>query len=218
VLTRLVTLSKEADFAVFILAPDDRVEIRERTFATARDNIIFEAGLFMGTLGPERVFLLIPQSYEQLRTPSDFGGLTYITYRDEAGARLSDPTANLETVLTVPCARISEAAKRLGPRNPRYVAPPEQVPIYPRPDRPAEEWFEAFRKAIENPGRPFVPPVLYGCPGFAQFWWDLENSVPYEEQRESFTSRIRGALTVALAGQSKSEAVTIVDLGVGTLT
>ena len=54
----LVKASKEFDLGIMILAPDDQVNKRGQTSAAVRDNVLFEAGLFMGSLGPERVVLL----------------------------------------------------------------------------------------------------------------------------------------------------------------
>lgn len=54
------------DFAVFVFSPDDVVKIRGQIFYTARDNTLFELGLFWGKLERRRVFYLIPdKSLEQ---------------------------------------------------------------------------------------------------------------------------------------------------------
>ena len=39
------------DFAVMILSPDDMTESRDQSYASPRDNVLFELGLFMGRLG-----------------------------------------------------------------------------------------------------------------------------------------------------------------------
>jgi predicted nucleotide-binding protein len=54
----LVEASKVADVAIMIMAPDDQVTKRDVTYKGARDNVLFEAGLFMGKLAPERLILL----------------------------------------------------------------------------------------------------------------------------------------------------------------
>ena len=79
----------ENDFAVLVLSPDDVADIRGTTFAVARDNVLFEAGLFMGMHGKKRVFLVTPQSTPSFHIPSDLLGITTATY-DPAHA-LKDP-------------------------------------------------------------------------------------------------------------------------------
>ncbi len=47
-----------SDFAVLVLTPDDRLVTRGTHYPAPRDNVIFELGLFMGSAGRERTFLL----------------------------------------------------------------------------------------------------------------------------------------------------------------
>lgn len=69
-----------SDFALFILAPDDKLYKRNQDTFTTRDNVIFELGMFIGALGIRKAnFVLV--TYEQngvtLRPelPSDLDGL-----------------------------------------------------------------------------------------------------------------------------------------------
>ena len=64
------------DFALFIICPDDQLHLsgKEPTLWTARDNVIFEAGLFLGSIGNERVFLAQQSTKERLRIPTDLLG------------------------------------------------------------------------------------------------------------------------------------------------
>lgn len=52
-LSDLLTASQHFDFAALILTPDDSVVSRGQEEPAARDNVIFELGLFLGALGPE---------------------------------------------------------------------------------------------------------------------------------------------------------------------
>jgi hypothetical protein len=70
---------KSAAFAIFILSPDDITRSRNAEEVSPRDNIIFEAGLFMGALGEERVFLLLPKNLE-IKIPTDLSGITMPPY------------------------------------------------------------------------------------------------------------------------------------------
>jgi tetratricopeptide (TPR) repeat protein len=67
------------EYAVFVLAPDDINISRNQEKPAPRDNVIFEAGLFMGQLGRHRTFLLYDKEHET-KLPSDLKGLTLISY------------------------------------------------------------------------------------------------------------------------------------------
>ncbi|TXH35153.1 MAG: hypothetical protein E6Q92_12215 [Burkholderiaceae bacterium] len=74
-----------ADFGVAIAHPDDIVRSRRNESAAPRDNVIFELGFFMSRLDRKRTFLLVPQMDADLKLPSDFKGLTPITYPSLTG-------------------------------------------------------------------------------------------------------------------------------------
>jgi hypothetical protein len=82
-LERLVELANEVDFAAFVFAQDDwttqssQVLSPESGQASPRDNVVFEAGLFGGTLGMHRTFILHANGS---KLPSDLLGLTSIRY------------------------------------------------------------------------------------------------------------------------------------------
>src|SRR6267154_2524292 len=60
-LSDLLTAAHNADFAALVLTPDDSVVSRGKESPAARDNVIFELGLFLGALGPRRVFIIRPR-------------------------------------------------------------------------------------------------------------------------------------------------------------
>lgn len=67
------------DFAVLVLTPDDLLESRGASSAAARDNVLLEAGMFLGRIGPERTFMLCDSS-KSLHIPSDFAGVSFATF------------------------------------------------------------------------------------------------------------------------------------------
>jgi hypothetical protein len=77
-----MTTVQRMDFAVFVFAPDDVIELRGEKYLVARDNVLYELGLFTGHLSPERCFFLLPDSIG-VHIPSDLAGVTHGTY--EAG-------------------------------------------------------------------------------------------------------------------------------------
>jgi CAP12/Pycsar effector protein, TIR domain len=83
-LERLVELAHEVDFAAFVFAQDDWTSKSPVTSpqpesgqASPRDNVVFEAGLFGGTLGMNRTFILHANG---AKLPTDLLGLTSIRY------------------------------------------------------------------------------------------------------------------------------------------
>jgi predicted nucleotide-binding protein with TIR-like domain len=80
IIEHLVQLAGSFDFAILILTPDDSIRFRGMTAESPRDNVIFELGLFMGSLGRERTILLA-QETDDLKLPSDLGGLISAKFR-----------------------------------------------------------------------------------------------------------------------------------------
>ena len=99
----------EADFAVAIAEPDDVTSIRGISAPTARDNVIFELGLFIGRLGRKRSFLLEPRG-DEVKLPSDLTGITTIRYRSAA-------PKDLATALAPACNQMRDIINDLGPNN-----------------------------------------------------------------------------------------------------
>jgi hypothetical protein len=75
-LSSLIKALRDADFGVFVFSPDDISLMRGSVVNVVRDNVLFELGLFIGRLGAERCFFLIPDNATDLRLPSDLAGIT----------------------------------------------------------------------------------------------------------------------------------------------
>lgn len=75
-----------SDAGIFVLTPDDRTEMRGRVDPTARDNVIFELGMFLGRLGVSRTFVLAPRK-AVMHLPTDLGGITVVHYDAERFTR-----------------------------------------------------------------------------------------------------------------------------------
>jgi hypothetical protein len=91
-LERLLELSREVDFAVFVFGRDDwtTAEPSEETTtgsgqASPRDNVVFEAGLFGSALGMRRTFILHARGS---KLPTDLLGLTSVRYGDSTSAEM----------------------------------------------------------------------------------------------------------------------------------
>lgn len=59
---KVIDISAQKGYAVAVCTPDDELKIRDKTYRVARDNVVFEFGLFMGALGQNRVFAVLPES------------------------------------------------------------------------------------------------------------------------------------------------------------
>ena len=89
-LERLMELTRQVDFAVFVFAQDDWTSIDAAAApgtalsqASPRDNVVFEAGLFGGVLGMRRTFILHAHG---AKLPTDLLGLTSVRYSGEMTA------------------------------------------------------------------------------------------------------------------------------------
>src|SRR5262244_2315989 len=85
-LERLLELTREVDIAAFVFAQDDWTTASPLASplpgpgqASPRDNVVFEAGLFGGTLGMRRTFILHASG---AKLPSDLLGFTSVRYGD----------------------------------------------------------------------------------------------------------------------------------------
>lgn len=75
------------DFAIFVFAPDDITQMRDKTDRVVRDNVLFEFGLFCGRLGKNRCFIVAPRD-PKLHLPSDLIGITQATYDSARSDRI----------------------------------------------------------------------------------------------------------------------------------
>jgi hypothetical protein len=108
----LIRAVQEYDFAVFILTPVDQVESRGQKGWSARDNVLFEYGLFLGCLGRDRTFIFVQKPAEkgkEVKIPSDLGGM-YIPRFSEGNQH--DLIASVNTALSESRTRIHTKGRR----------------------------------------------------------------------------------------------------------
>ena len=103
----LVEKSTIMDFAIFIFTPDDLATIRDQSKYIVRDNVLFELGLFTGTLGKDRCFIVKPRDVE-LHFPTDLLGLTPADYDGDR----SD--GDLTSAVNYPCVLIKKQVADVG--------------------------------------------------------------------------------------------------------
>lgn len=67
------------DFAVFVFSPDDELQSRGKVKPVARDNVVFELGLFIGKLSRRQAFI-VQSTKDSVALPSDLAGITTAQY------------------------------------------------------------------------------------------------------------------------------------------
>jgi predicted nucleotide-binding protein len=112
----------DVDFAAFALTPDDLLKMRQQEVETARDNVIFEMGLFMGALGRTNVFLIAPRD-TKLHVPSDLAGISMEDYDPNR------PEAEMRHALSRACNAIRNRMAGLRITN---VRPGQQIRTWDR--------------------------------------------------------------------------------------
>jgi hypothetical protein len=117
------------DFAVLVLTPDDVVEKRNAKALAARDNVLFEAGLFMGALGRERTYL-VACADDDLDFPSDLAGVSIAMYPRRADGNLQaarGPVAEMIRAARKEAAAVSAQIEPRDPASSRTVSAIDQM-------------------------------------------------------------------------------------------
>lgn len=98
----LESATNKFDYGIFIFSPDDTIYSRGEQKLIARDNVIFELGLFAGKLTRFKSFIVHPTDVN-IHILSDFDGITKAGYKSN--------TENLKASLGPVCERIRESIK-----------------------------------------------------------------------------------------------------------
>jgi hypothetical protein len=107
-LEELIRFARQSDAAVMVFSNDDVARIRGSEVSVTRDNVVFELGLFLGSLGRDSAFIVAPKGAD-LHLPSDLAGIMIAAYdpsREDGSWRAATGPA---------CNRILETFKRAAP-------------------------------------------------------------------------------------------------------
>lgn len=107
-LGELIDKLDDFDLALMVFSPDDLVKLRGQEYRAARDNVVFELGLFCGRLGRERCFFVMPRDAPDFRLPTDLLGIVPLTFM----ARRSD--GNLVAALGSAANHVRRAIRSLA--------------------------------------------------------------------------------------------------------
>jgi tetratricopeptide (TPR) repeat protein len=95
------------DYGVFVFSADDITIMRGNESPAVRDNVLFELGLFIGKLGRERVFFVIPDG-SSIHIATDLLGVTPGKYNPNR------EDGSLQAATGPVCNQIREKIKKLG--------------------------------------------------------------------------------------------------------
>ena len=102
ILDNILSKMKECRFGIFLLSPLDKATSGDSSRLKARDNVVLEAGLFIGKKDSLNAFLLLPEGYGV--APSDLAGIIGIPYGYD-GAKANTRDERHKT-LWPPCEKI----------------------------------------------------------------------------------------------------------------
>ncbi|MCF8370035.1 MAG: nucleotide-binding protein [Bacteroidales bacterium] len=94
--------TKKFNFGIFVFTPDDKITSRGEQKSMARDNVIFELGMFLGKLSRLKSFIVYPTN-ENMHIMSDFNGITTANYDSEH--------SNLKASLGPACSKMRDSIK-----------------------------------------------------------------------------------------------------------
>ena len=97
----IVNIATDFDFAIIVLTLDDLLIKNDEQRLDSRDNMVFEIGLFTGTLGRARTFMVLCKD-DPIHLPADLVGVTVAMY----SKRSAD---NLPAALEPVCTQIKRA-------------------------------------------------------------------------------------------------------------
>ena len=108
-LESLVLALERFDFAVLVLTADDMLIKRGELLPAARDNVLFELGLFVGGVGRERTFMIYNRA-DRPALPTDLAGITAATFEPHT-------SGNVVAAVGAACYQIQERINKLGVRD-----------------------------------------------------------------------------------------------------
>lgn len=113
-INEIIKQANENDFAIMILGEDDILSSRGETYSSARDNVILELGIFIGSLGLSNCFIIIPSSSEhKIKIASDLSGVTLLKYNSAK----ENPSESVLTACGEIERKIATSPKKNTPRE-----------------------------------------------------------------------------------------------------
>ena len=128
-LDELIRMSRQVDFAVFVFSADDKVITRHKGYASARDNVIFELGLFIGAIGNIEPIFCVKKSI-LLSSPAIWLALRMSSYSNSSPENLE---ADIDTVsLDIEQSIVRAQLEEPSPRKLHYMFLKDLVSRFPQ--------------------------------------------------------------------------------------
>lgn len=210
----------EYDFACLLAPPLDALSSREQEQVVTRTNIILEYGLFLGRLGPERVFLLYPRDTPP-EFPSDLEGVTHIDYKTV------DDDNPAVAVLAPAAQQIEEKIRELGPVRPpvsrrhspilergSVIAGLSDAVLYYQ--RKRSGYRDELRSILSH--RKVVPSMYYyATEAGAELWLEMSSNARYRFKNNSMRLLRKESKRIAkkVLDSVPDKAVDLISLGSG---
>ena len=134
IIEMLEDVAARYDFAVIILSKDDVMAGGKDETLKARDNCVFEAGLFMSAIGRRRCFLV--NSVRQSDLPSDLNGIISIPFEEPPD--LQDRLTCAQTMMKA-ATQIKTSVQQTGPSASHARLPLLSIDELFRLERPRAE-------------------------------------------------------------------------------
>lgn len=95
-LDALVKASRKYDYGILVATNDDLLKTRGSNHQVPRDNVMFEMGMFLGSLGLTRAFLLVEK---QSKLPTDYNGITVPYFDNDIEGSLDNAIAGIQVAI-----------------------------------------------------------------------------------------------------------------------
>ncbi|MFY9821110.1 MAG: TIR domain-containing protein [Thermoanaerobaculia bacterium] len=150
-LEELDTIAREVEFAVFVLTPDDTRDRGIGAASVPRDNVLFELGLFTGSLGRDRTFAVRPRGVP-LELPTNLGGMHVAEFNSLADSAPATGSERDSLLYDAVSDAVGAIKKEISRSRIAVVRPPsaEIVKVFPQRRFVAAKKWNAFIRGAEK--------------------------------------------------------------------
>ena len=95
-LDALMKASRKFDYGILVATKDDITKSRGKETHVPRDNVMFEMGMFLGSLGLTRAFLLVEK---QSKLPTDYNGITVPYFEKDIDGSIEEAVQKIKEAI-----------------------------------------------------------------------------------------------------------------------